>query len=75
MKRIKNRIKKWWYGKDIFFENDSNDSVFFYGWYNKKHWSSKLIHAIFSFYIQHWKFIWELLIGVIVTILIARYFD
>lgn len=44
------KIKKWWNGEDIFHENKPNDPVIFIGWNNKKHWTSLLVHWIFSLF-------------------------
>lgn len=61
------KIKKWWNGVDINLENNPDSPVFFIGWHNDKHWTSKLAHILCDFYLKHWQWIWGIVVAIIVS--------
>ena len=58
-------IKKWWQGKYINPpQSNQNDSIVFISGYFERHWSSKIVHKLVDFYLEHWKFIWGSIIAI-----------
>ena len=44
------KIKKWWNGEDIVYQNKPSDPIVLIGWKNKKHWTSSLVHWVVSLF-------------------------
>jgi hypothetical protein len=44
------KFKKWWYGEDIVHKNKPTDPLIIIGLYNKKHWTSSLVHWFVSLF-------------------------
>ena len=63
-----NCVKRWYNGKSKVqeFENNLDSSVLFLPYlYTEYHWSAKIVRAIVSFYIRHWKWIWTSIIAIL----------
>ena len=70
MKYLINKIKEWWHGEDVFYENKPSDPFFIVGWDNKKHWTSKAANGLWNFIIKNKKLFREIFVGVIVGIIL-----
>ena len=66
------KIKKWWHGEDIVHENKPSDPFFVIGWYNKKHWTSRVAHSVVNYVIKHQTWIIPTLITLVASIILAR---
>ena len=72
MKKIIQAIKTWWYGEDIFHENNPNDPLIFIGWRTKRHWTSRIAHSVVNYMIKHQAWIIPTIITAVVAIVLAR---
>lgn len=64
-------IKLWWDGEFVLHENDNNSGLVFIGGYYKRHWTSRVAHALFEFLQKEWK--WVIGISIPITGLIMTY--
>ena len=49
------KIRKWYNGEFIAYENNPNSLVFFVGGYQKRHWASRAAHVVVDFWMKHWQ--------------------
>jgi hypothetical protein len=70
---MKEKIKRWYEGEFIPYENDPNSAVFFVGGNHKRHWTAKLSRWAIEFYMREWK--WTLgAVGAVIGALVYRKF-
>ncbi|CAM4022623.1 hypothetical protein [Roseateles saccharophilus] len=53
--RLVAAIHRWWHGKYVPYENDSDSPVVIIGGYHEQHWTSQAIHAAARFLAAEWK--------------------
>lgn len=51
------RVRDWYRGKYVPYENDPNSALLVLGGSYRRHWTSKLVHAAVDFYLAEWKWI------------------
>jgi len=49
------RVRAWWEGRFVPYENDPNDSIVFIGGYSERHWTARVVRAVASFVRKEWK--------------------
>ncbi|WP_151031381.1 hypothetical protein [Cellvibrio sp. KY-GH-1] len=59
MKKLLEQIKTWWIGTYI---PEPPNSPLVFG-IHQKHWTSKLAHNLWNFYLEHWKWVWSTALG------------
>ena len=52
---MKEILKRWWAGTYVRHENPHNAPLYFVGGYQKRHWTSRVSHAIADFWTKHWQ--------------------
>lgn len=52
------KIKKWYEGEFVEYENDPNSLAVMIGGYYKKHWTAEMTEGLVIFYLAHWKWLW-----------------
>jgi hypothetical protein len=67
---MKEKIRKWYNGVFIPYENDPSSAVFVVGGDTKRHWTAKLVRWALEFYMREWK--WTL--GALATVVGALVF-
>jgi hypothetical protein len=63
-------IKQWYQGEE--YNISTPDLPIFPGIRYKRHWSSRLAHALVEFYLKEWKWLWPIFLTLI-TIFIGLY--
>jgi hypothetical protein len=64
LSNLHRRIKNWYEGEFIPYENDPNLNIFILGGNQEIHWTAKIARWIISFWSEHWKFIITILVAV-----------
>lgn len=59
--KAKEAIKKWWEGTYV---PEPPGSPFLMGSY-ERHWTSSALHSFVRFYLEHWKWLWPFMVGVV----------
>jgi hypothetical protein len=67
---MKEKIRKWYEGEFIPYENAPDSTVLFVGGDHKRHWTAKLARWVIEFYMREWK--WTL--GAVATVIGAFVF-
>ena len=65
------KIKKWWDGEYIPYDNHPSSQVFIIGGFVHRHWTSKVAHSIVDFLGREWK--WATGFAVAVAGLVMTY--
>jgi hypothetical protein len=52
------KIKHWYEGKFMPYENDPGSPVVIFGWDYERHWTSRAAHVVAEFYLREWKWVW-----------------
>jgi hypothetical protein len=67
--KLREQLKRWWEGRYIPPDNPPESMVVFTRGRYERHWSSQAAHIICDFYFQHWKWLWPMIVALIVGIL------
>jgi len=59
------RIKRWYEGDWIAWENDPNDSIIVIGGNYERHWTAEIARLLVSFYLKHWQWCWGTIIALV----------
>jgi len=51
------RIRKWYEGKWVPYENPPNSSVVIIGGDYERHWTAEVARTLVTFYLSHWKWL------------------
>jgi hypothetical protein len=51
------RIKIWYEGEFVPYDNDTSSGLVFLGGYQKLHWTARAAKKLASFWYNHWKWI------------------
>lgn len=62
---LKEKIRNWYEGRYIPYENDPNSSVVIVGGYYERHWTAKFARILVSFYLEHWKWLWGVFLSLL----------
>ena len=65
---MREKIRRWWNGKFIPYENDPNSSVVLFGGSTEYHWTARIAHVMWDFYLREWKWIWTSLFTITAVI-------
>jgi len=68
-RRIIERVKGWYVGRWIPFENDLNDSIIIAGGDYERHWTARVARVVTEFCIREWKFIVMTLVAIALALL------
>jgi hypothetical protein len=52
---MKKHFKAWWEGTYTQHDNPHNSPLYFVGGYHKRHWTSKVAHAVKDFWLNYWQ--------------------
>jgi len=64
LRHIWHRILRWYHGTpQAPYIGRTRTAAFFALQDNKRHWSSRLIHTIVTFYLREWRWIWTTIIA------------
>lgn len=61
------KIKNWYQGEYKAYDNDPDSNIIRHGGKMEKHWTAKVANSLVKFYLEHWKWIWGILIAIIIT--------
>lgn len=70
-KTIRDRIKRWYEGKYIPWENEPDSPIVVIGGDTKYHWTAIVARVVVGFWLRHWK--WCLGFSVSVAIAVLMY--
>ncbi len=57
------RIRQWYEGEFVPYENDPRSQVVLIGGWQKRHWTAKAARALVEFHRRHWQWIWSTIIA------------
>lgn len=63
------KIKAWYEGKYIPYENSPDSPIFFFGGTDKRHWTARIARILVEFYLEHWKWLWSISVASGIAIL------
>lgn len=67
---LQERIRRWWVGEFIPYENDPRSELVFVGGRFKRHWTARLARWVVELYRREWK--WLLAFAVtVVSVIVA----
>jgi hypothetical protein len=49
------KIRKWYQGEVIPYENEPGSHVVIIGWDEKRHWTAEVAHTLVKFWFAHWQ--------------------
>jgi hypothetical protein len=52
---VRGKIRVWYEGTFVPYENDPDDLVVFIGGAYRRHWTAKIARAITQFWLDHWQ--------------------
>jgi hypothetical protein len=61
---LPSRIRKWYEGEFIPYENESDSHIVFIGGWQRRHWTAEVARVIVAFYGRHWQWVWSTIIAV-----------
>lgn len=62
---MKTKLKKWWDGEFIPYDNDDNSGLVFTHGTQKRHWTSRLANAVWGFLGREWKWVCWAVVAII----------
>jgi hypothetical protein len=54
MRRLRDGIKSWWQGQPE--KNDPRSAIFLTN-HSRRHWTSRVAHAVLAFYLKEWRWL------------------
>ena len=55
---LRAKIKRWWDGETVSYENDPSSPVTVIAWWIRRHWTSRACHAVVDYVrSHHWQII------------------
>lgn len=69
MNNFKTRVRNWWDGRFIPYENDPNDSVVIIGGNQEWHWTARVARRIVAFLGKEWKWVIGTILAVIALVI------
>ena len=61
---IRDKVRAWYVGEYVPFENDPDSPIVFVGGYFERHWSARLV----STFVYFWRFHWKWCLGFLVSV-------
>ena len=59
------KIKEWYEGEWVPFENNPNSSIVLIGGSYRRHWTAEIARKLISFYLNHWQWCWGTIIALV----------
>ncbi|MDF1831805.1 MAG: hypothetical protein P1U52_05590 [Porticoccaceae bacterium] len=59
------KIRKWYEGKWVAYENPPNSSVVIIGGDYERHWTASVARVLVTFYLAHWKWLWGFAVSLV----------
>jgi len=72
---MRERIRAWWEGKFVPYDDDPDNGVFVMGGFTHRHWTSRAARAVVGFLGREWKWVIGTLIALVgLTMTYIRFF-
>ena len=72
---MRERIRKWWEGKFMPYDDDPDSGVVIIGGFTHRHWTSRAAHVVVGFLGREWKWVIGTLIALVgLTMTYMRFF-
>lgn len=55
---MKEKIRKWYEGRWVPYENPPGSQVHIFGGEYERHWTASVARVLVTFYLAHWKWLW-----------------
>lgn len=69
---MREKIRRWWQGKWVPYENDPDSGVVIFGGNERRHWTASALRMIWEFYREHWKWVWGTTLAIVAIIVSAN---